>query len=177
MSYLYNILIFRLNTLNLGMNFQKRPILILICILFILFGYTKSSISQTDKNGKIVAFHPSVGNSINLQEKKEFGIFTEYNDSLFESAQLVKYNSESYTVLLKTTNGQSFEKPISIQELDALYANIEKVKPVITDDYVEVNKPKEKQFKKDNRSESAQIVAEITIQIVFVLLEILAHTY
>ena len=160
------------------MDYKNKLFLKLFLLFFISLGYAKTGIAQSDKNGKIVAFHPSVGNSINLSEKKEFLLFTEYNDSLFESAQLIKYDIDSYTVLFKTTTGQSFEKPIPVHELDAIYSNIEKTKPAAssTDDYVEKNQSKEKEIKKD-RSQTGFIVAEITIQIVFVLLEILAHSY
>ncbi len=166
------------------MNLKKHHLLELFCFFILLFGSVKNSISQIDEtNGKIVAFHPSVGISINLSEKKEFAIFTEYNDSLFESAQLVKYSIDNYSVLIKTTKGQSFEKPISIQELDGIYASIEKIKQgnvvapnTSTDDYVEGNHPKEKEFKK-HKSETAYYVTEITIQILFVFLEFLAQSY
>ena len=97
------------------MNFKKVPFLKFIFLLFLLFGSAKNNFSQTDTvNGKIVAFHPSVGMGIDLLEKKQFSLFSEYTDSLFQSAQLVKYSTERYAVMIKTTNGQSFEKPISI---------------------------------------------------------------
>lgn len=148
-------------------------------LLFLTFlGITQNGISQDERNGRIVAFHPSVGNSINLSEKKEFQLFTEYNDSLFESVQLAKYSADTYSILVKTTTDQSFEKPITIQELDAIYSKIEKAKPAKTfvDDYLEQRPTKEEQ-KRANRSESAYMIAEITFQIVFVLLEILANSY
>lgn len=163
------------------MNFKKQIFLNLLCFFFLLFGNAKNGISQTDdRTGKIIAFHPSVGNSLDLSEKKEFGVFTEYNDSLFESAQLVKYSIDRYSVLVKTKNGQSFERPISIKELDAIYAGIEKLKPlsstVETDDYVVEKPAKEKEIKK-SRNDTAYIIGEITLQILFVFLEVLAHSY
>lgn len=165
------------------MHFKKSKLLSPVLLLFILLGSVKIGISQTDEaNGKIVAFHPSLGTILNLSEKKQFNLFTEYTDSLFQSAQLVKYTNERYSVLIKTTNGQSFEKPITITELDAIYAKIEKIKPAsavtqepLLDDYVqEKYSSKQKEVKK-NRSETAYIIAEVTIQILFVFLEILAQ--
>ena len=160
------------------MKYKTSTLLNLLFLLFISFGFTENGISQTDRNGKIVAFHPSVGNSLTLSEKKEFFLFSEYNDSLFESAQLVKHNIDTYTVLIKTTKGQSFEKSISIQELDAIYASIEKIKPQTkaTDDYVVKPQSKEKEIKTD-KFEAGYIAAQITLQVIFVLLEILAHAY
>lgn len=165
------------------MRLNKKLFQILFFIFAISFGFAKNSNSQTYKNGKIVAFHPSVGNSIDLSEKKQFLLFTEYNDSLFESAQLIKYNFDSFSVLFKTTKAESFEKSITIKELDEIYGFIEKAKPAATslnDDYVDKKPTKEKQEKQKKREDhydSVQIVAEITFQIIFVLLEILAQSY
>ncbi len=160
------------------MKRQSPPFLKIFFLILTSFGLIQNGSSQDDRNGRIVAFHPAVGNSINLLEKKEFQLFTEYNDSLFESAQLVKYSADSYSILVKTISDQSFEKPITIQELDAIYAKIEKEKSTktVVDDYVEKKPPKEEQ-KRANRSESAYMIAEITLQIVFVFLEILALSY
>lgn len=152
-------------------------------LFFLLFGFPQKGNSQIDEtNGIIVAFHPSVGNSINLTEKKEFNFFPEYNDSLFESAQLVKYSNDRYTVLFKTTKGGSFEKAITTGELDELYASVEKVKPAekapATNNSGEKKLSKEeleKQQKRDDHYESVQTIAEITFQIIFVLLEICAN--
>ncbi len=151
-------------------------------IFFLLLGFAENCIAQTiDETGKIVKIHPSIGNSIDLSEKKEFQLFTEYNDSLFESAHLVKYGDENYTILIKTTTGKSFEKPISINELDAIYANIEKVKPAPNSQADEVSERKlskeelEKQQKKESHYDSIRTIAEISFQVIFVLLEIIAH--
>lgn len=165
------------------MQLNKKVFQGLVFIFFLLLGLAENCNSQTnDGNGKIVKIHPSIGNSINLSEKKEFQLFTEYNDSLFESAHLVKYTDSSYTILIKTTTGKSFEKPISIKELDAIYASIEKIRPAGTtppaDDKIE-KKPTqeelEKQRKRENYYDSAQTIAEITFQIIYTLLLICAN--
>lgn len=148
-------------------------------------GVVKNCLSQTERNGKIVAFHPSVGNSITLSEKKEFSLFTEYNDSLFESAQLIKYHVDTtFAVIIKTTNGKSFEKPIGIKELDAIYASIEKLKPISSkntavDDYFDKKPTKEEieAKKKADRKESAEMIAEISFQIIYVILVVLANNW
>lgn len=166
------------------MNCKASTLLKLFFLFFMSFGFNKNGISQTDRNGKIVAFHPSVGNSITISEKKEFSLFTEYNDSLFESAQLVKYRVDStYAVIIKTTNGKSFEKPIGIKELDAIYASIEKLKPASTkttvDDYFDKKPTKEEieAKKKADRKESAEMIAEISFQVIYTILIILANNW
>lgn len=163
------------------MKYKTSTLLNLLFLFFISFGVAENGISQTDRNGKIVAFHPSVGNSLTLSEKKEFSLFSEYNDSLFESAQLVKYSIDSYAVLFKNTKGKSFEKPISVQELDAIYAGIEKIKPaaVITpsDDYVEKKALSKEEQKRADRHESAEMIAEISFEIIYAILVILADWY
>lgn len=160
---------------------NMKTYLVLFFIFFLLFGSAKNGCSQIyDANGIIVAFHPSVGNAIDLSEKKELNLFPEYNDSLFESAQLIKYSNDRYALLFKTTKGGSFEKPITIKELDEIYFNIEKVKPSAkssSDDYVDNKASKKSSEKRENRSENVQIAAEITLQIIFVFLEILANSY
>jgi len=164
------------------MKWDNKLFSFVFLLFFLLFGFSQKGNSQIDEaNGIIVAFHPSVGNAINLSEKKEFNFFSEYNDSLFESAQLVKYSNNRYTVLFKTTKGGSFEKPITTDELDEIYASVEKVKPaekaLPTNDGGEKKLTKEeleKQQKKDDHYESVQTIAEITFQIIFVLLEIWA---
>lgn len=166
------------------MNCKTSILLKFFFLFFMSFGFVKNGISQTDRNGKIVAFHPSVGNSITLDEKKEFSLFTEYNDSLFESAQLFKYSVDTtYAVLFKTTNEKSFEKQISIKELDAIYASIEKRRPATTnttvDDYFEKKPTKEEieEQKKANRKESAEMIAEISFQVIYTILIILANNW
>lgn len=163
----------------LGMIFKKQSKNRYILVLFFSFLLSLPSWSQTTHSGKIVAFHPSVGNAITVKEKKEYDLFKEYNDSLFESAQLVKYSSDSFAILIKTTTGQSFEKPAGRQELDAIYAAIEKVKPFqrSADDYVFDKTEEEERQKRINRSENIQFAVEVTLQIVFVFLEILAQAY
>lgn len=118
-----------------------------------------------------------------MKKKKQFALFPEYTDSLFQSAELVKYSNGDFKVLIKTTNGQSFEKPISTKELDDIYAKIEKVNPskIVTsnpllDDYVEEKYNSKQKDARKSRSETASIIAEVTIQILFVFLEILAHS-
>ena len=111
-------------------------------------------------------------------------LFPEYTDSLFQSAQLVKHSNDRYSIMIKTTNEKNFEKPISINNLDTIYAIIEKENPIplntVTDDYI-AKKPSQeyllKQKKRQDQYDSVKTVAEITFQILFVLLEILAQAY
>ena len=161
------------------MKRKTSTLLNLFFLVLISFGIAENAISQTEGNGKIVAFHPSAGNSITLSEKKEFFLFSEYNDSLFESAHLVKYSPANYAVLFKNTKGRSFEKPISVKELDCIYEKIEKVKPAVvitpTEDYVEKKALTKEEQKKIDRIEGAQMIAEISFQIIYTLLVILAN--
>lgn len=142
----------------------------------IVFVLSESLYAQTEKNGKIVAFHPSAGNSLDLSEKKKYAIFTEYNDSLFESAQLIKYSSDSYSVLIKTVNGKSFEKPAAIRELDSIYAAIEKVKPTAFANAITETENKltaEEKRKRERRAEIADTLAQISYQSFIIILDII----
>ncbi len=161
------------------MKYKTSTILSFFFLFFVSLGFVKNANSQTTTNGKIVAFHPSVGNSITVSEKKELQLFTEYNDSLFESAQLIRYSADSYSVLIKTTKGNSFEKPVSLYELDAIYATIEKVKPFAStksnDDYLTTET--DKQVKRKDHSESVFMMIEVSFQVLFLFFEIMNFAY
>ncbi len=167
------------------MKLTCAPLLNLISLLFVFQFLTVDASSQTvEKEGKIVAFHPAAGNSITLAEKKEFGIFPEYNDSLFESAQLVKYDSARYTVLIKARTGQSLEREILQTELNAIYKKIESVKPVASivkpsdDDYVVNDSPRSKEKEATKKwNKSAYIAGQVTLQVLFLFLEILVNLH
>lgn len=160
---------------------KKNPVLYFFCLLFILTGFTKNCFSQTNSGGKIVALHPSVGNTIDAIENKKFNLFPEYNDSLFESAQLIKYNDSSYTFLIKTIKNQSFERVATFNELQTAYHKIEKIQPKIDptlnekDDYREADEQysQKDKLKRERRAETANIVGEIAYQSLMIVLEIL----
>ena len=107
------------------------------------------SFSQTSGSVKILTLHPSVGKSIDVNEKKEFSLFPDYKDSIFGSAEILKYNDSTYTIRFTTTTGKVFEKPTNTNELDAMYANVENKKPT---EYVET--------KHERKSEAREREAE-----------------
>ncbi|MCX6295042.1 MAG: hypothetical protein NTX97_03070 [Bacteroidetes bacterium] len=142
---------------------KKSSLLSLIfCLHFFLIGGIENGFSQTGQNGTIIAFHPSLGKTVDQKEKKDFGLFPEYTDSLFESAQLVKYAVDSFTVLFKTKIGKSFERPISIHELDKIYATIEQANPSSTVETKNEEDSKEREIKRRKRNETANNIGEIT---------------
>lgn len=147
-----------------------------IVFSFLLFNF---GVGQTDNKDKIVAFHPSIGNTLDKSEKIRYTVFPEYKDSLFESAQLIQHDSSSYSVLIKTTNAHSFKKEINRTELDIIYAKIESMQSTnsgSTDDYVD-NSTTQKKEKKQDHADTARLAGEITLQIVFIALQILAYMY
>ncbi len=85
--------------------------------------------AQMRGTGQIMMMHPSVGNTITLNEKQKFGLFPQQPDSTFEMAQLVKYDDTTYTILFRTACDGRFENTISINELLQMYIKIESIEP------------------------------------------------
>ncbi|MGZ4060904.1 MAG: hypothetical protein ACXVPU_17870, partial [Bacteroidia bacterium] len=123
-----------------------------LLLLFFSFNFLHS---QTIVNGKLIILHPSVGNSIDQKEKKEFSLFPEYSNSEFESAQLIKHNDTTYTFLISTTKGKSFERPTNLREMQQYYNAIEAIKPAQTanesDDYYTQKPEKDEEAKPRHR--------------------------
>jgi hypothetical protein len=126
------------------------------CILLFLLPFI-SIAQQAFDEGIVVALHPSVGLTITKDEKKEFALFPEYNDSIFESAHYIKYNDSTYTFLFRKTDGSKLEKSVTKTETDKMYAQIEKIKPAST-----INKQPIKE--ETLKPEEAAIIADIEAQ-------------
>jgi hypothetical protein len=85
--------------------------------------------AQMKGTGRIVVLHPSLGQTITLAEKKEFGLFPNYPDSIFETASIVKYNDSLFSVLYKDIHNSALERTISQSQLYEIYLKVEKAKP------------------------------------------------
>jgi hypothetical protein len=163
-----------------GMNRRNHFIEKLVFVFFLTLVWTNAVISQTVLAKKTISFHPAVGLSIDLSEKKELHIFTEYNDSIFDSAVLLVDSTSNYSILFTTITGYVFEKPIVSSEKKAIYDLIEKVKPAsaVMDppDYYTVNEEKEKALRKERRQADAyRFWSEVTYQSVILILDILSE--
>jgi hypothetical protein len=149
--------------------------------LFIFIFLTQFLHSQTAENGKVVALHPSIGNTIDIKEKKQFSLFPEYTDSLFESAQLIKYNDTTYTFLIKTTSGKSFERAAKFHEMQKDYATIESIKPaqvVNSEKKTDYYSPKEENNEKaKSRRVASGIGFEIFFDVLLFSLQLLQHVH
>jgi hypothetical protein len=144
--------------------------------IFLLFLFLPFFLqAQTADSVKIITLHPSVGKSIDVKEKKEFYLFPDYNDSIFESAEILKYNDSTYTIRFKTTTGNFFEKPTNTKELDAMYAKVDRIKPA---EYVETKHDRESR-RSSSRNENAEWgyhVGSIILQVLLITLSILIHS-
>ncbi|MBA3971903.1 MAG: hypothetical protein H0X46_07125 [Bacteroidetes bacterium] len=146
-------------------------------LLFFAF-YSGASFAQESSTDKIIAFHPSAGKTIDLQEKIKYSIFKEYSDSIFQSAQLVKRNTGDYFILISTRSGKSFEKPVTIAELDAIHAAIDKVTPAqhktVTSIEPETDRNAEEERRiRQRRTENAIIIGDIAYRSFVVLINVL----
>ncbi len=79
--------------------------------------------------GMIVRLHPSLGNAITQQTKKEFGLFPEMPDSTFGMAQLVKYDDSTYTFIFHSAKDVRIERSITVSQLLDMYMTVERIKP------------------------------------------------
>ncbi len=161
----------------------RLQLILKLTIALILTCHFPSEISaqKLKWDGKIIPFHPAVGNEVSAAEKKEFGIFTEYNDSLFESAQLIEYDSSKYVVLIRSTRGTSFEREMPVTEKEAIYKRIESIKPFASivepgeDDYVVKKEDAGDTPKRKDHSQAWMTALDISLNVLFVFLEILAN--
>jgi hypothetical protein len=153
---------------------MKNPLFLLLFI----FAFRPAVLlsQQDDANGRIIAFHPNAGNTITQSEKSEFGIFREYNDSLFDVAQLIKYNDSTYRILIKTVDGKSILKNTDQQELNAIYAAIDKVRPAedYKDDAVPLSQRDEEKerIRRQRNQEWADFFTESTVRTMIFLTEL-----
>lgn len=150
-------------------------------IYFLLLFLPLLSIAQTSDGIKIITLHPSIGKSIDALEKKEFSLFPDYKDSIFELAEIVKYNDSTYTIRFTTTTGKIFEKPVSTNELDAMYAKVDTKKPT---EYVETNRERKSEARERKSEDSATSrdkaemglhIGNIILQVVLITLSILVQ--
>lgn len=151
-------------------------------IYFVLLFLPLLTLAQTSDGVKILTLHPSVGKSIDVNEKKEFYLFPDYNDSVFKSAEILKYNDSTYTIRFTATTGKVFEKPTNTNELDAMYAKVDSKKPT---EYVET-KQERKSEERERRSEQNRTsrdnaemgfhIGNIILQVVLITLSILVQT-
>lgn len=162
------------------MIYRLNPVFTSLIILISIFSL-KSEIHAQTKNGRKVSFHPSVGNSISVDEKKQFGLFPEYTDSLFKSAELISDDTITLSIVFTTTSGQTFEKVISEQERDEIYKKIELISPFESvvehgdDDYVVKKEDAGDKIKRKDHSAAVLTAVEITLNVLFVFLEVLVN--
>ncbi|MCW3085887.1 MAG: hypothetical protein JWP12_3253 [Bacteroidetes bacterium] len=108
-----------------------RTLFTFLCMCFILAVH-----AQMRGTGQIMMLHPSLGNTITLNEKQKFGLFPQQPDSTFETAQLVKYDDTTYTILFRTVCDDRFENTISINELLLMYIKVEQIQPAHSEQQV-----------------------------------------
>ena len=173
----------KMNTV--GINFFVNCMMKQISV-FALLLLSTLSYSQVPANGRIIILHPSVGNVIDQKEKEQFGLFKEYNDSLFESAELVKYNDTTFSFLITTRAGKSFERPSSDKEVREYYNTIENNKPASVANeeqatyYHSNERERDTNHRSDrqrNRVETADIVFEVFIDALSLFVYILGNMH
>jgi hypothetical protein len=140
---------------------------------FLLFIH--GSFSQNSEKGKIIILHPSVGNAIDAKEKKQYHLFPEYKDLLFQSAELVKYNDSTYTFLIKTTKAGSFERPAPFEERQQYYNAIENAKPAAITNPVDNTDYYSDKVEKHERSRTNEETSAVVFEVIFDVLSFMFY--
>jgi hypothetical protein len=148
---------------------MKKLLTLFLFTMLSVFSYGQDSLS------KVVCFHPVLGNLVDRSEKQEYDIFTEYTDSLFESAQLFRAADSSYTIVVKTSNGQSFQKSAGTEELDAIYHKVENTRSA--QKAATAKQKAEERREKERKAQNTAEWVEFGFNMFFISLEVLAWAF
>jgi hypothetical protein len=125
-------------------------------ILILIFPVVLSA--QSSDSIKVIGIHPAVGKSISQNEKIRYKLFPQYKDESFEQAEVLKLNDSIFVLSVKPVKGNSIQCPITVNELDELFYQINKQenrKKNPDDDYVkELEEQKEAQKTKARNDNS-----------------------
>jgi hypothetical protein len=148
--------------------------LLILSILFFLNLHARNTDSA-----KVIGVHPAVGKLISLDEKIKYKLFTEYKDSVFVSAQVLKLNDSTFQLSVRSIQGIEIKNHISTKQLDDLFYRIddvEKGKKIKEEEYVMTDEEKKEERRKRSREVSASFwynfLAQMTILTVETLLTI-----
>lgn len=126
--------------------------------------------AQTADSGKVIGIHPAVGKLITRDEKIRYRLFSEYKDSTFENAKIIKYNDSTFVLDVTSIQGTEIKTNVNTKQLDDLYFKIDDVvkgKSVDNDEYVKTDQEKKEERKRRradaDRSFWYNFFAEMTI--------------
>lgn len=144
-------------------------------LLFLLCSLAKA---QTPDSAKAIGIHPAVGKSISCGEKIKYRLFTEYKDSLFKSAEVLKFNDSTYEAVIHTTKGIDVKTYLSTEEMDRLYFRIDEISKADKQHAGNFTDPseeeEEKRIKRKQRASAAgDIFLEILGQAIIVSLQVM----
>ena len=149
---------------------MKHSLLSLFVFLHLL------SFSQTKDSGQVIGIHPTLGKSITQDEKARYHLFPEYQDSLFESAKIFKYNDSTFLLIIKPIHAAEITRNISTKELDAIYYKVEEDNAAVKkaeNSYTMTEEEKKAERRKQHSDYWDDALAEFFSQLFIVTIEVL----
>lgn len=141
-------------------------------LFFLSFFFAKA---QNADSGRVIGIHPAVGKSISREEKIRYALFPEYKDSLFESAEIIKYNDSTFMLHVRAVQGTEITTKVSTRELDDLFYDIEKVEKSKKekDEYVLTEEERKEIRRKRAKEESANFWTDFLVNMTIITFETL----
>ena|SRR6218665_2889343 len=145
--------------------------------LFLVVMVCSFAQAQTNDSAKVIGIHPAVGKSISREEKISYQLFTQYKDSLFESAYVLKLSDSTYEVVVRTIRGDYIRNQISSKEMDDLYYRVDEISKAgkqQNDHFANLSEEEKKRIRKQQRADAAgEILLDFLGQMVLVTLQVL----
>lgn len=93
-------------------------ILLALVLFLVLDCLNDRAVAQSSLPEKVILVDDKVGESIDLPEKKHYGILTFVSSANFDSAQFIQLQDSSIIIRVWTNNGNQQDKPSSQYQLD-----------------------------------------------------------
>lgn len=141
-----------------------------IIFLLLLAGFSMRA--QTDSM-RLIGLHPSVGKTIDRDEKIRYRLFPQYRDSLFDNAQIFTANDTTYKLVITSVSGSNAGYLIDTTMMTRLYNQIDSVdKAAGSDDYTD-NRYAAKNNTKAKQSSGSDIWYDLLGQAIFFTIDLL----
>ena len=110
-------------------------------LCFLLLASAFFAKAQNTDTMRLIGIHPAVGKTIERDEKKEYHLFTDYNDSLFDYAQVFRKNDTTFRLVITSIRGSQQSYRLDTAAMNELYDRIDAVEQAKLngDDYADTD--------------------------------------
>ena len=95
-----------------------------LLLLLLLTFATQAQVSDT---AKLIGLHPAVGKVIDRDEKMKYRLFPDYDDRLFEKAELYSMNDTAYLLVITSVSGTKMKYHVNEVLMDKLYEQVDAI--------------------------------------------------